>query len=190
MNYEQLNDAQLWQLIASGDRGAFGHSFKLYSKEIFKYGQKFTGSREIIEDAIQDVYLDLWAKRKTTQINDSIKFYLFTAFRRVIIRRLSSLRKEANKETPVSEVQLEPSYLEQLVKKQGFRESNKALHQAIDQLTERQREAVYLRYFTDLQYEEIAQLMEVQIPHVYNLIFKSIKTLKKSLSKQLYSANH
>ena len=43
MNYELLEDAQLWQLIASNDRGAFGHSFKLYAKDIFKYGQKFTG---------------------------------------------------------------------------------------------------------------------------------------------------
>src|SRR5690554_4123038 len=89
MNYELLEDAQLWQLIASNDRGAFGHSFKLYAKDIFKYGQKFTGSREIIEDVIQDVYLDLWDKRKSTQIKVSIEFYLFTAFRREIIRRLA-----------------------------------------------------------------------------------------------------
>jgi len=183
MNYELLEDAQLWQLIASNDRGAFGHSFKLYAKDVFKYGQKFTGSREIIEDVIQDVYLDLWDKRKSTQIKVSIKFYLFTAFRREIIRRLATSRKEAKPDAVIDEVQLESSYLDQLVIEQHVKESNEALHQAIDLLTERQREAIHLRYFTNLKYEEIALLMKVQVPHIYNLIFKSIKILKGSLSK-------
>lgn len=190
MNYEVLNDAQLWKLIKSSDRGAFGYSFKLYGKDLFKYGQKITGSREVIEDGIQDVFLDLWNKRKTTDIKTSIKFYLFTAFRREIIRRLSHFRKETSMDSFSSETLLEPSYLDALIKDQYLQDSNEALHKAINLLTERQREAIYLRYFVDLQYEEIAQLMDVQIPSLYNLIFKSIKLLKGSLSEiNAYSSN-
>lgn len=185
MNYETLHDAELWTMIASDDRGAFGYAFKVYSKDLFKYGQKFTGSREVIEDVIQDVYLDLWNKRKTTHIKSSLKFYLFTAFRREVIRRLSSFRQQESIEQFSSAILLESSYLEAVVKKQNLDESTEKLHKAIRLLSERQREAIYLRYFVELKYEEIAELMNVQIPSLYNLIFKSIRILKESLTEKV-----
>ncbi|MBD8488583.1 sigma-70 family RNA polymerase sigma factor [Echinicola sp. CAU 1574] len=178
MNYEGLSDGQLWMLISADDRKAFGYSFKLYSKDLFRYGRKFTEAKEVIEDVIQDVYLDLWNKRKGTQIQQSIKFYLFTAFRREIIKRLSKLRKQESMDYFSPEALLEASYLEGLIKQQGERESNQRLHSAILRLSERQREAVYLRYFADLSNQEIAKLMGISVESVYNLIFKSIKLLK------------
>ncbi len=187
MKYETLNDAQLWKMIASDDRGAFGYCFKVYSKDLFKYGQKFTGSREVIEDVIQDVYLGIWNKRKSTQISSSIKFYLFTAFRREIIRRLSSFRKQECIDQFSSALLKESSYLDGLVSKEYINESNEKLHKAMNLLTERQREAVYLRYFVELKYDEIAQMMNVQIPSLYNLIFKSIKILKDSMTEKVQS---
>ncbi|WP_200974918.1 RNA polymerase sigma factor [Echinicola sp. 20G] len=181
MNYEGLNDGQLWILIAADDRKAFGYSFKLYAKDLFRYGRKFTEAKEVIEDVIQDVYLDLWNKRKVTQIQESIKFYLFTAFRREIIRRLTNLRKQESMDAFSPEALLEASYLEGLIKQQGERESNQRLHNAIHSLSERQREAIYLRYFADLRNQEIAKMMGISVESVYNLIFKSIKLLKGTM---------
>lgn len=186
MNYEGLNDAQLWKLISADDRQAFGHSFKRYSKELFKYGQRFTGARQVVEDVIQDVYLDLWNKRATTCIEQSIKYYLFTAFRREIIRRLSRLRLQEPMEGFSPEKLLESSYLDGMVSQQGKNESSQRLYSAIRSLSERQREAIYLRYFADLNYNEIAGMMGVSKEALYNLIFKSIKTLKETLRNNVH----
>ncbi|QDH78221.1 sigma-70 family RNA polymerase sigma factor [Echinicola soli] len=185
MNYEGLNDTQIWKLISADDRKAFGYSFKLYAKALFRYGQKFTSARQVVEDAIQDVFLDLWNKRKTTNIDQSIKFYLFTAFRREIIRKLSRLRMQEPMDYFTPEHLLEASYMEGLIVQQGKNESNQKLYKAIRNLSERQREAVYLRYFANLTYKEISGMMGISVEALYNLIFKSIKVLKASLRESV-----
>ena len=48
----------------------------------------------------------------------------------------------------------------------------------LDLLTGRQREAIYLRYMEELDYEEIAELMNMSVPSVRNLVFKAIKQLR------------
>ncbi|WP_162633203.1 RNA polymerase sigma factor [Echinicola strongylocentroti] len=185
MNYEGLNDKQLWKLISADDRKAFGYSFNLYSKDLFRYGQKFTTARQVVEDVIQDVFLDLWNKRKTTSIDQSIKFYLFTAFRREIIRKLSRLRVQEPMDYFASGHMMEDSYLEGVIAQQGEIESNQKLYRAIRNLSERQREAVYLRYFANLTYKEISGMMGISVEALYNLIFKSIKVLKASMRERV-----
>ncbi|AGA77593.1 RNA polymerase sigma factor [Echinicola vietnamensis] len=185
MNYEGLNDTQLWKLISADDRKAFGYSFTLYSKDLFRYGQKFTGARQVVEDSIQDVFLDLWHKRKTTNIEQSIKFYLFTAFRREIIRKLSKLRQQEPMDYFAPEQLLEASHMEGIILQQGKNESNQQLYKAIRNLSERQREAVYLRFFANLNYKEISGMMGISVEALYNLIFKSIKILKESLRESV-----
>ncbi|HSI74509.1 MAG TPA: RNA polymerase sigma factor, partial [Lunatimonas sp.] len=61
------------------------------------------------------------------------------------------------------------------------------LSRAIDELPLRQKEAIYLRYLQELTYDEISELMGVQIPSIYNLIFKGVKTLKDVLSPSDFS---
>ncbi|WP_187328787.1 RNA polymerase sigma factor [Echinicola rosea] len=186
MNYEGLNDTQLWKLISADDRKAFGYSFNLYSKDLFRYGQKFTSARQVVEDAIQDVFLDLWHKRKTTSIDTSIKFYLFTAFRREIIRKLSRFRLQEPMDYFAPDHLLEASHMEGIILQQGKNESNQKLYKAIKNLSERQREAVYLRFFADLTYKEISDMMGISVEALYNLIFKSIKLLKESLRERVH----
>ncbi|MDD4639480.1 MAG: sigma-70 family RNA polymerase sigma factor [Bacteroidales bacterium] len=46
-------------------------------------------------------------------------------------------------------------------------------------LTDRQREAVYLRYMQDLDYEEIATMMDMQSESVRKLVFRALESVRK-----------
>jgi len=56
---------------------------------------------------------------------------------------------------------------------------NDCLHQALEKLPRRQREAVHLRYFQNMSNEEISALMQINIQSVYNLIFGAMSNLKR-----------
>ena len=55
------------------------------------------------------------------------------------------------------------------------------LRNALKSLTNRQKEAIYLRYPKDLAYEEIADIMNISVEACRNLIYSAIKSLKSTL---------
>ncbi|WP_154859530.1 RNA polymerase sigma factor [Cyclobacterium xiamenense] len=182
MDFHTLKDAELWQLVASGNQKAFDHVYFSTAKDLYKYGFRFTLDRELIKDVIQDVYIHIWEVRSVLSIQKSIKFYLFSAFRREVIKRVNAACKFETIDDYHSKISWELSFQEILEENQISLDSAHKLTRAIETLPLRQKEAIYLRYLQELTYDEISELMGVQIPSIYNLIFKGIKTLRAALS--------
>jgi RNA polymerase sigma factor (sigma-70 family) len=188
VNYEQLSPTELWGLVAKGKQEAFAYIFTVYSGDIFKYGQRFTSDTELIEDVIQDVFIHLWEIRADLSIHSSIKFYLFSSFRREMVRRLKENKKYDFFGEYHNSVVWEESFQEIMIENQITLESSKKITSALENLSARQKEAVYLRYIQDLSYEEISRLMGIQVPSLYNLILKGLKSMKAFLSSSDFTA--
>ncbi|NHE59568.1 RNA polymerase sigma factor [Cyclobacterium plantarum] len=182
MKFHTLKDIELWKLVADGDQTAFDHIYLTHAKDLYKYGFRFTQDTELIKDVIQDVFIHIWESKNVLFINKSIKFYLFSCFRREVIKRVNVACKYESIEDYHSKISWEVSFQEILEENQISLDSTHKLSRAIDALPLRQKEAIYLRYLQELTYDEISELMGVQIPSIYNLIFKGIKSLKTVLS--------
>src|SRR5690606_17849810 len=175
-------DAELWKMVANGNREVFAEIYTRYSKELYKYGHKFTQDIDLIEDVIQDVYVHIWECRENLIIQKSIKFYLFSAFRRELIKRIKHSRRNQSLEDYPTDVSWQESFQEILVENQITLESSQKITSALDNLSLRQKEAIFLRYIQELSYDEISELMRIQVPSLYNLIFKGLKAMKDFLS--------
>jgi RNA polymerase sigma factor (sigma-70 family) len=121
-------------------------------------------------------------------IQKSIKFYLFSCFRRELVKRLKTNHRSESLEEYHLNMSWEESFQEILVENQITLESNQKISKAMETLSVRQKEAIFLRYIQELSYEEISQLMGIQVPSLYNLIFKGIKTMKDFLSSSHFTA--
>jgi RNA polymerase sigma factor (sigma-70 family) len=188
MKYDSYEDSELWKLIAMGNQEVFAETYKRYSKDLYKYGHKFTQDTELIEDAIQDVYVHIWESRKNLIIQKSIKFYLLSAFRRELLKRIKQSRKNQSLEGYPADVAWQESFQEILIENQISLESSQKITSALDNLSMRQKEAIFLRYIQELSYDEISELMRIQVPSLYNLIFKGLKAMKDFLSSTDYTS--
>ncbi|WP_215223092.1 RNA polymerase sigma factor [Echinicola shivajiensis] len=174
-------DSEVWRNIARGDRESFEAIYNAYSKCLFKYGFGFTQDEELIQDVIHDVFVHIWNVRMNINIKKNIKFYLFTTFRREIIKMVNDQYKRESLEDYHNKFLWEESFEELLHKNQIISESALKINEALENLPLRQKEAIYLRVLEGLEYEDISELMGVQVPSIYNLIFKGLRTLKNSL---------
>lgn len=174
-------------MVADCNQKAFDYMYITHSKDLYKYGFRFTQDSDLIKDVIQDLYVHIWESKNVLIIQKSIKFYLFSAFRREVIKRVNAANKFETIEEYHSKISWEASFQEILEENQIILESSDRLCRAIDGLPLRQKEAIYLRYLQELTYDEIAELMGVQIPSVYNLIFKGIRSLKGILALRDFS---
>ncbi|WP_192007520.1 RNA polymerase sigma factor [Echinicola arenosa] len=179
MDFGRLSDRQLWKEITEGNQHAFSYLYETTSDSLFSYGYKFSGEKTLIEDVIQDVFIVIWEKRDRLTISHSIKFYLFTTFRREIMNRLQGDRgQRQGLEKFHEESYWEASIQEVLVQRQVTIDSGKHVREAMKILTNRQREVIYLKYLEGLSYEEISEMMDVKVPYLYNLVLKGLKSLK------------
>lgn len=187
MEYDDLEDAQLWNRISQGDADAFSYVYNFYSGGMYKYGYKFTQQTELIEDVVQDVFVHLWKSRSRFTIQKSIKFYLLSSFRRKLFKRLQTNQRMESLEDYHSSASWQESIEEILSENQIVLESAAKINRALDSLSIRQKEAIYLRYIQELSYEEISILMDIQVPSLYNLIFKGIKRMREFLTSSRHT---
>lgn len=188
MDHNSLDDAEIWDSMAKGNRETFAYIYTTYSKDLYSYGLRITTETDLVEDIIQDTFVLLWDGRERLVIQKSIKFYLFSCFRRELVKRLKTNHKSESLEEYHSNMSWEESFQEILVENQITLESNQKITKAMETLSVRQKEAIFLRYIQELSYEEISQLMGIQVPSLYNLIFKGIKTMKDFLSSSHFTA--
>ncbi len=174
-----------WANLRKGDRVALNSIFDKHINSLYSYGNGITKDRALIADCIQDVFFELWTKRERLASDVKVvKFYLLKSLRRKILRRLSQEEKfvkntDSSNDIKNSEASIEMSMIEQ----QTSLEQAKDVKQAISMLSNRQQEAIHLKFFEGLSYENIASVMNVDVKAAYNLISKSILTLRKSLAK-------
>jgi len=177
-----MSDEQKWEAFKAGDREVFEQIFRAHIKVLYKYGSRFTSNAPLVEDCIQDLFIDLWQKKNTLGSTDSIKRYLLGALRRRIIRKLA---RQAPEDSPLEEdrynFELVLNIEDELIAEEQNSSQQSALNSAILQLSKRQREVVYLKYFQHLSYEEIAEVMHISYQAARNLVYQTLKALKQHI---------
>jgi RNA polymerase sigma factor (sigma-70 family) len=180
---QQEIDSVVWTAFKSGDRRAFDYIFQKYVKLLYAYGGKITRDQNLVEDCIQDLFVELWQKREVLSEVVSVKFYLLKSLRRRVIRRLSSEKGIITREDDLLERNSEFDFpLEfKLIEEQKALEQHGRLLKALSLLTRRQREAIHLKFYEKISYEELAEIMNLGVKSAYNIIGKAIDSLRKHI---------
>lgn len=187
----EKTDQQLWQRIREGDEQAFTIIFEKYHRTLYNYGSKLSPNSAIVEDAVQDVFIDVWRLRNNlTDKITSVKFYLYRALRRRIhlARDKFPITEEItqldDQETPANGGNSETLLID--VESASLRA--RQIQNLLAQLPERQVEALTLRYFDDFSIEEIAGIMGVSEKSVRNFIYKALTSLRHNRQILLISS--
>ena len=175
-----MENRKLWEKYLNGDKEALTIIFRLFFDDLYNYGMRLTRSSEIVEDSLQDMFLKLWKNRSNLRIIDNIKPYLFKALRRHIISNLKWGNHFVNyDEEPEELFRIEFSYEDFLINSHVNQDMRENLIKALNKLTKRQREAIYLRYFEELEFESISEIMSMKVQSVRNSIHRGLVTLRE-----------
>lgn len=180
-----MTESHKWLLFLKGDKNALAEIFLAFYDDLFNYGMKLSPNPDLIKDCIQDLFLKLWKNRATINPIQIIKPYLLKSLRRHILDSI-----EISKPWNASEKEMESSHIiysheDFLINEQIDEENRQKLIHALNQLTPRQREVIYLRYFEGLDFDDIAHIMSMNVQSVRNCIHRGILSLREIVSLQL-----
>jgi RNA polymerase sigma factor (sigma-70 family) len=173
----------VWAEFRNSNRKALDYIFEKHVRLLYIYGGKISKDQGLVEDCIQDLFTELWNKRKILGDTDNIKFYLFKSLRRKIVRRLSAdqrLLGEQLKEN-ILDKEVEFPIEFNIIQEQISNEREMLMKRALAALSERQREAIYLKFYEKLAYQQIAGVMDIDLKSTYNIIGKAIDSLRKAV---------
>ena len=182
--YPQQDDQVLWDRLREGDREAFGEIYRRYFPPLFSYCSRFTQDAGLVKDTLQDFFTDLYLRRQSLQTPEKPKSYLLVSVRRKLVRVLGKTPRShelTDAEAPAFFLELSPeSYL---ISRQNAAMAERHVQQTIGRLTLRQKEAVYLRFYESLSYEEIAEVMQLKaVKYARTLVYRALTELKPLLA--------
>lgn len=176
-----FDPAEIYRLrdeFVAGDDKAYSAIYNLFAKDLYAFGLSLRANTELIEDAIHDIFVDIYAHRQNLEHVDNLKFYFIAAFR----NRLFYLIKKESKTTEITEANFQgmnvKDYQEELIERESETEKQLLLKRLFGELNEHQREALYHRFVEGLSCDEIAELMNINYQSAKNLIHRAIKKLK------------
>lgn len=177
----RLNEA--WNKFRGGNFDSLGLLFEIHYQELFYYGIKIVDLPELVKDVIQDLFADVWERRDKMASINNFKAYLLISLRRELIRRITKIRKETQSEEVLT-LQFSFSAEEFLIHNEETQSHSRLLADSLSSLTERQREVILLRFFHNLEFAEIGQVLEMNIQSVRNLLFRALDKIRKDLANQ------
>ena len=176
------HSAQLWEAFRYGEARALAALFEEYYDALYHYGRKLTNDEELVKDCIQNLFQKLWRRRQGLRAVQVVKAYLFKALRRHLGDETKLLRQHRHLlPAYFDSFEVTYSHEEFLINQQRDSEQSKRLQAALNRLSKRQREALYLKFFGGFSYERIAEVMVLNIQSVRNLVFNALKAVRTML---------
>lgn len=154
--------------------------YKLYFKKLFNYGRKFTKDLYLLEDSIQEVFLDAWKRRQRSVQIHSVNSYYFSSFRYILFKKIQHATNTATYEDQSGEPEF--NIEQRLIALETTNEQYLKVQQALQALTSRQREAIFLRFYEGLSFEEVAEVMNITVKATYKIMARSLAVLKDNVS--------
>ncbi len=177
-----LPDNELWKEFRAGNKQSYEKLMTAHYRSLFSYGLKFSKDAEFVKDCLQDLFLELWKNRETIGNSTYVRSYLFKSFRNKIWRVLHQNRWHNKAE------QLEDNYYfdvefsieHHLIREETLRDTSTKFSDILNQLPKRQKEIIYLRFYQNLEIEEIVRIMEINSQSAYNLLHKALSSLRET----------
>jgi RNA polymerase sigma-70 factor (ECF subfamily) len=176
-------DVAVWNEFRKGSELAFTALYKQYVYVLYHYGERITPNRQLIEDSIHDFFVDLWNHREGYGEISNLKFYLLKGFKYRLIKNIRKLRALPVEYDIAEDYNLEIVFSKEFewISKQISEEKKRILLQGLNALTMREKEAITLKFYDGLTYEQIAELMSLSVKSTYKLVYRAIDALRKNL---------
>src|SRR5574344_374310 len=181
--YSNLNDDQLFDLIAQDDKGAFTEVYLKYNKLLYAVAYKYLLNKEMAEDTVQYVYTRLWEYRNELNIGISLKTYLFTMAKNYV---LNTIRDEgAAMEKNYVMAQSAPEYEDNLVENLEKKDMMSFFYKAINSLSAQKRDICLMKIRDDMSTKEIAERINLSVNTVKTHYSEALKILRMKLGEVL-----
>jgi len=175
-NFTEYTDSDLWEQVRGNNYKAFDELYRRHWPKLYRAAYKVLKDQQASEDIIQEVFANLWLKRKTTLIN-SLSSYLYGMVRNQVFKNLRNQKVSREHLDTIQQI----VFVEQTEQTVNYAQLLKLYHESVAGLPPRCREVFQLSRNEYLSIKEIASRLDISPKTVENQISKALKVLRVAL---------
>lgn len=177
------NEEQLLQRAAAGSQDAFTALFHLYRHKLYSFLLRTTGSPQIAEDVIQDIFLKLWKDRENLVNIEQFGHYIYRMAQNQVINAMKRMARET---LILAELkQQQTAAMSEAEDNLSLREIKEKLQTALDKLPPKQKLVFTLSRDQGLRHDEIARRLNISPSTVNNHMIEALRRLRRQLQSHL-----
>ena len=177
-----MDETKHWETLKAGNIQSLQELYNHHVSGLYAYGMVLCQDPDRVKDNIHDLFLNIWTNRQGFTIPTSGKAYLMVSLRRKIFDRGS---KRDQLTVPLEESgmdhELASDAEEQWIRSEEESEVQLKLDQAMSQLSDRQKEIIHMKYYQQMEYEDIARIMDLNYQSARNLVNRALLVLRKEM---------
>lgn len=177
---KKYSESELWLSFISGDKEAFSIFYKKMYEQLYSYGLNLGTSTDQIRDIIQELFIKIYTKPEQIKEVSTIRSFLFVSVRNAFINQ----EKYKSRHVRLSDIEsfsfsysIENTKIED---EEELKSIKDRVDRIISMLTPRQKEIIYLRFLHQMEYEEIAKVMDMSEQAARNLIYRAMEKVRKN----------
>ena len=147
-----------------------------YERPLIRYAMGVVPDLDQARDIVQDVFIKL-SRNLSTLDRDRLAPWLFTVCRNRALDHQRKHQRLIPMETEVLDLETSPTPDPSAGMEE--KETNQQIRRWINQLPEKQREAVRLKFISGLSYKEISDVLKTSVGNVGTLIHQGVSTLRE-----------
>ncbi|RKR83330.1 RNA polymerase sigma-70 factor (ECF subfamily) [Mucilaginibacter gracilis] len=176
-----LTDIQMVGLLKKGDERALTLIYQRHWQSLFRSSFNLLKDKAACEDIIQEIFIKIWDRRATLEIQVSLKAYLYAAMRYEVYRQI----KIGNVREDIFDAIYERLHTPAAYGNLEHKELLQQINSIVDTLPDRCREVYKLSREEQLSHKEIAERLDISTKTVENQITKALNHLRTSLGSVL-----
>jgi len=175
----QVSNESLWKLLREGHQKAIEDLYRFNYQILFSYAFKICADKEMSKDCVQDLFVRLWEKREHLNEVSKVRSYLLQSIWHSVIKEM----KKQNRSIQLDEnghydIEVVFSCEKSIIQKQDKKKKSSQLKDAIDNLSPRQKEIIFMQYYEGLSIDEIQQITELKYQSIKNLTHRAMLVLR------------
>lgn len=185
MQVETQDWSAIWIRFKAGDLNAFQAIYDGFISNLYAYGAKLAPGFELLDDCIQELFLELYTHRKNLNNPDNLEFYLLKALRRIIFHRIKKENRFINLEENLTKSFLFELELDNNENEDIRHDKIEVIKSALAELNTSQREILYLKFYNNLSYLEIGEILGVRPDSAKKQVYRIIERLRNDLATRI-----
>ena len=180
----KIDEDLLWEKMKAGDQESFSKIFKSYYPKLYAYGIKLIPFPDFIRDHVQDLFINIWQNRGGLGDVTNLKAYLFVSLRRSLFiskkNKLNTNLLDNISEEDNPALVFDP---DEFIDKEFISANVKEkLIKNLNSLPVNQREIIFLRFYHQLTYKEIANIINIKEQSIKNNMPKILQKLSTGIT--------
>ena len=188
---EMLSDAEVMLRVAAGDDIAFDYLVDKFRRPMISFMYRMTRSQAVAEELAQEVFLRVYRSRKSYAASAKFTTWLYRIATNLAVNHARDTKYErpentVNIDEPDSDTGLTVDVADRSLNAEQVilrRERMAAIRREVEKLPERQRAAVIMHKYQNMDYKQIAGILKLSESATKSLLFRAYETLRETLKQ-------